>query len=604
MNTDGASRAGRADPSEPTPPGAQPPRPDRLPRWIDSLPFRVAAMLSVALLPLGLIALAQTQRSIGAAEDAFEATLRAQTVRIATPEREAIVTAFGLARGLANTLVVLGPDETACNDLMERTRDSNPETSFVGFVAVGAISSCNSSRERFDFSGNPASERLFADPHPDVTFNPAGEVSRQSVIIVSQPVYDDDDSFLGFIAISLPSRPISVQRPELEFGGLGVFLTFNGRGEILTTEGSVDDILGQLPAEGTLADLTGGGAYTFQAQARDGSRRTFSVVPIVPDRAYALGSWARDAGMAGGGAVSAAPLAFPILMWLVSLAVALLAINRLVLRHVRALGLNMRTFAETRSFPPPDPRIETVPLEFREISRSFDQMARKIVRDEADLENALFERGVLFKEVHHRVKNNLQLMSSILNMQIRRTQSEDVGSALRGVQDRINSLATVHRGLYESPEEISQVRVDGLLRNLIDQLLVIGVAAEGDVEIDIALEPLVLVPDQAAPLALLTTEAVTNALKYMSRDAEGRCFLSVTLRSLPEDAEGAFELEIVNSIATPPAPASEPAITGVGKRLIDSFVMQLGGRAETIAENGSYRFTVSFVPAPFEPAET
>ncbi len=570
-----------------------------LPRWIDSLPFRVAALLSVALLPLGIIALAQTQRSINSAQGAFEASLRAQTARIATPEREAIVSAFGLARGLADTLVILDPEEEACTDLMVRARDGNEETSFVGFVGLGAISSCNSSRERFDFSDNPASARLFADPRPEVTFNPAGEVSRQAVIIVSQPVYDGAE-FLGFVAISVPSRPISVQRPDLEAGDPGVFLTFNGRGEVLTTEGDPEDVTGKLPAGRTLEDLAGQGADTFRSRAVDGSFRTFAVVPIMPDRAYAMGSWSRNSA-SGGPLMGASPtaattLAFPLSMWLVSLAVALLAINRLVLRHVRALSNKMETFAERRTFPVSDRTGEAAPVEFREINRSFDRMARKIIRDEADLENALYERNVLVREVHHRVKNNLQLMSSIMNMQIRQARSDEARSALKGVQERVTSLATVHRGLYESPK-MSEVRIDSLLRDLIGQLQVIGIAREGDIEVDLVLEPLVLIPDQAAPLALLTTEAVTNALKYIAPDREGRCRLTVKLLATGDDA-GSHELSIANSISPDETGEDDPNSVGLGRRLIDSFVVQVGGRARTEIADDCYRLVVILRPDP------
>ncbi len=574
----------------------------RVPRFVDNLRFRVAALLSIALLPIGIIALAQTQRSMDSAQEAFEASLQAQTARIATPEREAIVTAFGLARGLAETLVILRPERETCHDLMERTRDRSEDVSFVGFIGLGAISTCNSSREQFDFSDNTASVRLFADPRPEVTFNPAGEVSRQAVIIVSQPVYDGEE-FLGFVAISVPSRPISVQRPELELGGLGVFLTFNQRGEVLTTEGDARKITGQLPANRTLAEMTGSGDFTFQARALDGTYRTFSVVPIVPDRAYALGSWARQS-LPGGppDMLPSAALAFPLLMWLVSLAVALMAVNRLVLRHVRALSSSMKIFAEKRTLPIADSLGAHAPTEFREINQSFDRMARKIVRDEADLENVLFERNVLFREVHHRVKNNLQLMSSIMNMQIRRARSEEAKSALKGVQERVASLAAVHRGLYESPQ-MSEVRADALLRGLIGQLQVIGIAREGDIEVELDLEPLVLIPDQAAPLALLTTEAVTNALKYIAPDARDRCLLDIRLAPAADGEAGEISLSIANSISPDePPPDREASGAGLGRRLIDSFVGQLGGRSRTEISADRFRLVVSFLPAPFDTA--
>lgn len=602
MTKKGAQGPGETGVSEDRKIGESTPVRSRPPTWVDSLPFRVAALLSVAILPLGLISVAQTQRSLNSAQEAFEATLRAHTARIATPEREAIMGAFGLARGLADTISVLRPADGSCRELVGRLRDTNESVSYVGFTEPGAVSNCNSSGERLELSDNPVAMRLLEDRRPEVTFNPAGEVSRQAVIIVSQPVYADDE-YLGYVAISVPSRPISVDRPATELGGLGMFLTFNRRGEVLTSEGAREDIADELPVALTLTDMVEMGDLTFQSEARDGTYRTFSVVPIVPGRAYALGSWARGSIPGGpAGLLPTAPLAFPLLMWLVSLGVALMAINRLVLRNVSVLSSDMRSFADKRALPVSDALHDTAPIEFREINRAFAGMARKIVRDEADLENALFERDVLFREVHHRVKNNLQLMSSIINMQIRRSRSEEARSALRGVQERVTSLAAVHRGLYESPE-MSEVRIDTLLHELIDQLQVIGIAREGDIEVEVALEPLVLVPDQAGPLALLTTEAVTNALKYIAPDSAGHCWLVVSLRTVGGDgvAGSYYELSISNSI-NPDGLGEEGTEdhTGLGQRLIDSFVAQLGGRARTEVTHDRYSLVIAFDPVPFE----
>lgn len=565
--------------------------------WTRTLPFRVALLLSVALLPLGLIAIAQTQRSISAAEKAFETTLRAQTAQIASPEREAIGSAFGLARGLADAIVALEPDLDACIRMMRQVRENHPDLSFIGYTNAEAVSECNDAGRRFDFSDSPSSQRLYADPQPQVTFNPTGAVSRTAVIVVSQPVYDAERVFRGFVAVSVPSRPIAVQRDDTQIGRLGAFLTFNDRGEILTTETEGGDIETRLPADAELRDLVGLGAFTFRAEGRDGIARSYSVVPIEPDRAYALGGWPIGPAAGLGGGWAASTPVFPLLMWLVSLVVALMAVNRLVIRHVRALGRRMRGFALTRQLPAADADpLRHAPTELREMDDAFDQMARKIVRDEADLENALFERGVLFKEVHHRVKNNLQLMTSITNIQIRHARSEEARAALRGVQERVTSLATVHGALYQSPA-VSQVRIDALLGDLARQLMVIGVERRDDLEVNLSLDPLTLLPDQAAPLAMLTSEALTNALKYLGPDAAGRRYLSLRL-AYPLDG-GDARLEISNSVA--PAQAESAACSGLGQRLIASFVQQLDGALEQVAGEDRFVVAVRFAPAPFTP---
>ena len=84
------------------------------------------------------------------------------------------------------------------------------------------------------------------------------------------------------------------------------------------------------------------------------------------------------------------------------------------------------------------------------MNRDFLSMAEGILQDEAELEDALREKSLLIREVHHRVKNNLQLIASIMNMQIRRSRNSETTSVVRRLQDRVLGLARVHRQMYEA----------------------------------------------------------------------------------------------------------------------------------------------------------
>jgi hypothetical protein len=177
------------------------------------------------------------------------------------------------------------------------------------------------------------------------------------------------------------------------------------------------------------------------------------VVPIAPGRAYALGSWTANSAPIAKGRGLFTTMAFPIAMWLVSMTVALVSIHQLVIHPIRDLGRRMRGFADGRRILHAG-SLSNAPGEISEIGDTFETMARRIIRDEADLENTLFEREVLLKEVHHRVKNNLQLMSSILSMQARKARSEEARQSLRDVQERLRSLAAIHRGSTRRPSSV------------------------------------------------------------------------------------------------------------------------------------------------------
>ena len=216
---------------------------------------------------------------------------------------------------------------------------------------------------------------------------------------------------------------------------------------------------------------------------------------------------------------------------------------------------------------------------------AFVAMAESILRDEATLEDSLREKNILLKEVHHRVKNNLQLISSIMNMQIRQAKSEDARFVLRRLQERILSLATVHKNLYQDD---NLVRVDAkvLLEEVMGQLLKVGLGPGGHVKITQDFERISIDADDAAPLTLLTSEAITNALKYLpqsSHDAR----LEANLRLIgPEEAR----LTVTNSLGRVPSVTG----TGLGSRLIDAFARQLNGQVEVEQTDSTYTLNVTF----------
>ncbi|MFN4102661.1 MAG: histidine kinase dimerization/phosphoacceptor domain -containing protein, partial [Pararhodobacter sp.] len=142
------------------------------------------------------------------------------------------------------------------------------------------------------------------------------------------------------------------------------------------------------------------------------------MVPIIPGVVYALGSWPRSTL----GWAQLSPILFPVLMLLVGLAVAFGAVNALVIRYIKRLKANLDEFAHSRRIVPLSSR-PGLPKELAEIDQAWTQLATQLVQDEAELENMVHEKNVLLKEIHHRVKNNLQLIASIVNLKIRRATS-------------------------------------------------------------------------------------------------------------------------------------------------------------------------------------
>ena len=212
---------------------------------------------------------------------------------------------------------------------------------------------------------------------------------------------------------------------------------------------------------------------------------------------------------------------------------------------------------------------------------AFRAMTRRLSEQDRRREEDLQEKTVLLREVHHRVKNNLQLISSMMNMQIRATDSAEAQRLLRRVQDRVMALSAIHRYLYLA-RKLSLLRADTLLEDIIQQLVIVGTLDESGQQIKVAtqLDPVEINPDQSVPLSLLATEAAMNAVKYCGVNAEGEAWINIALKS---QDDGNLCLSIVNSRAGTDNDSAidDASSTGLGSRLIKSFATQLNGTLET-----------------------
>ena len=231
--------------------------------------------------------------------------------------------------------------------------------------------------------------------------------------------------------------------------------------------------------------------------------------------------------------------------------------------------------------------MEDAPTEIADVSRTFHNMVRILNRDEAALEAAIDEKTVLLKEVHHRVKNNLQLIASIISMQGRLIEDDDAKRTLRSVQDRVASLASIYKNLYQA-EHLESVDADRLISEVINQMTSASMGPGKRLKVDTKLEPLILQPDQAVPLTLLTNEAFTNAMKYAGIPP-GHDEAGARVSLVRVDGDHA-ELKVTNSIGEKDLNIES---TGLGGQLIEAFALQLDG--EAVIETSETEFTLSLV---------
>ncbi len=557
---------------------------------LDRLDVRLVALLGLALLPIGLIAMVQTYRVISEADQNASAALTGATLSAATSEREDILHIRGAAQLAAAMMPSLLSDTDLCSDEMAAFVARNPDVTFAGYISQEGIVECGSDGAGADVSETEIFREHLNDPGPSIDAI-IGKISNLGVIAVTEPV-EIEGEVDGYVAFSVPQQQLNLNaNSETDLRPL-YSMTFTQAGRLLWTPEDIESIEPELPRDRSLAALTGDGTLTVRALSNAGLERIYTVAPLVPGEIYALAVWPRDA-IRTGGLTAASAILFPLLMWLVSIAVAYFAVHRLVVRHIRYLRLRIRAFTANRKILRPEYGSDT-PSEMREVIETFHQMTERIVRDEADLENNLHEKDVLLKEVHHRVKNNLQLIASMMNMQLRKANSGETRFVLRRLQDRVLGLATIHRNLYQA-SVLSRVNSGRLIEELADQCLRNSDAREHGVDVRIDVDEVALYPDQAVPLSLLVTETVTNALKYVGRPESGSPWIELVLR---EEPGGDVRLRVANSMGEPVSDDASIS-TGLGTQLMTAFALQLDAETEVGEQDGTFVVEVLFRPSDF-----
>lgn len=176
----------------------------------------------------------------------------------------------------------------------------------------------------------------------------------------------------------------------------------------------------------------------------------------------------------------------------------------------------------------------------QQISADKDMFERAVKERTAELEAALETQKALLHEVDHRVKNNLQMVSSLILMQIRTIPDEAIQGSLRAMLSRIEALSTVHRRLYQS-DDVATFDVADFARDLVTDLVA---ASSRNLSPRLDLEPTIVSAEKAAPLALIVNELVTNAIKhaFVGRDAEEPGTLSVRLAK----PDGVLRIEVAD----------------------------------------------------------
>ena len=206
----------------------------------------------------------------------------------------------------------------------------------------------------------------------------------------------------------------------------------------------------------------------------------------------------------------------------------------------------------------------------------------ELVRSGKEVQSSLREKEVLLQEVHHRVKNNLQVISSLINMQVRRLSDVSSRGALQECQNRVQAIALIHEKLYQSGD-YGRVPFSDYARSLAANIFHAAGISPANTKLAIEFETLSLPVDKAIPCGLILNELITNALKHAFPNGRAGT-VRVQLRRA---GVGELELLVGDDGVGMDSGFNAATSNSLGMQLVQTLVEQLEGQLDILHEAGT-----------------
>ncbi len=396
-----------------------------------------------------------------------------------------------------------------------------------------------------------------------------GQISNKRVLIGMQPIKTEDGSNDGAITIAIDVSWLERSMAASDMSRDAAVAIVDGDGTVVLTSETLP-----LPR----FDMKAGLAKVAEAEARDRTRWMYAVAPLYDRELYVVYAEPTDLLMETALEQVRVNLLLPILALFLACSAIWIGTNRLVLYWLELLRTLAGQFAQG-NFEGDLAKFERAPRELGLLSADLHSMAKEIETRDNALKDALDAKTALTHDIHHRVKNNLQIVSSLLNLQAGKISDPAAREALSQTRARIGALAQIHRLLYEESHESDHgmVNIASLLGALCTQLRVLH-REQGAVNLSCDAAPQTVPINNAVPLTLLAVEAVTNAFRHgfpagktgsiiLHFDVAGdQATLSVT-----DDGVGFIPDEDTASM---------------GQQLMEAFAQQLGGNLRIVSVAG------------------
>ncbi len=538
--------------------------------------FRLGFWLAIALLPLLILGGLQAEAAFRSQDADRRADLQRAAERSATAARARLDTT-----GIV--LLALMPEalEISCsprlNALVSRLEDLD---GLGRLTATGALT-CASERlaaappawlkqaGASDWFGRlEAGEDTVLARAPAV----AGQLPQVIVAVrVERPLGRFDGAMVALIPLTNLQPDLS--DPSLPAGSQAALTDTDGR-LLAATDVNAFKLAGGAPLAGWVPRARTNASTTFEATDAEGRHRVYTGAALAGHDVYALLSAPAPGLLSWARLNPISALFMPLLTWLFAFTAVMWVSERVVIRWLNYLERVAFIYSRGRFSVHPVQAMKA-PTEIRGLARTLDELAGSIVIRDAALKASLAEKDALMREIHHRVKNNLQIISSLLSMQQRTLTDPASRAALGDTRQRIAALALIYRTLYQS-HDLRHADARIFLTELVAQLVASETGRGHVVTSSVEADSLVVDPDKLAPLALWLVEAVTNAQKhaFVGRGGDLKVRFSVqgetSVLEIQDDGPG----------------VSETFRPGVGRTLMGAFARQLRGSVEFVPAAG------------------
>jgi two-component sensor histidine kinase len=393
--------------------------------------------------------------------------------------------------------------------------------------------------------------------------------------------------------------PLSALQPDvadaaLPEGSEAALTDADGR-IITATDMSAFTLTGSRSLTGWVQRARAEGSSIFEANTPD-RHRVFAGSAVAGRDVYALLSAPAPGLLSWARLNPVSLLLAPLLAWGLAFAMVMAISERIVVRWLDYLERIAAIYARGRFSVRPVQAVHA-PSEIRVLAKTLDELAETITARDAALLASLAEKDALMREIHHRVKNNLQIISSLLSMQQRALKDAPAKAAVGDTRQRIAALALIYRTLYQSADlRYADARI--FLTELVGQMIASESGRGHLVTSSVEADSLIVDPDKLAPLALWLVEAVTNAQKHAFAGRGGDLKVRFKVRG---------DTSILEVQDDGPG-VSETVRSGVGRTLMGAFAKQLRGEAEMLSAEGGgtiarMTFATPEAVVPTDPAD-